>query len=650
MVRGTTFADILAQRLSRRKLVADGGRLMAAASVMQFACSVNSAPAALGFKRVAGSRADSVIVPEGYVANVVLRWGDPMFAGATGLDAERVAQDALLEAGAAAAQSRQFGFNCDGMGFFPMAPDRALVCINHEFPSPDLMFPGWSEARRTRRRADYVRRNAECVPVMQAAVGLSVAELRHEGAWRLQLGSQFNRRITAHTAMEFSGPARGHRLLAAPPGEPEVMGTLGNCAAGTTPWGSYVTAEENVGDYFGNMGLADIDPELGLAYELFGPRMGESSYRWEFADPRFDVSQYPNENLKYGWIVELDPFDASRPIKKRTALGRFKHEGATTVLSGDGRAVVYMGDDQAGQHFYKFVSEQRFEPESPTRNRDLLDRGTLYAARFLADGSGEWLPLVWGEQAELGPAQGFASQADVVIRCREAADRLGATALDRPEDVAVNPLTQRVYLACTQNASEARVDDPGGQAANPRVPNPHGHILELSERNDDAAASTFSWEVFVLAGDPGEDRLRTAPLTRGEPLAAAETYFAGFTDATQLSAFANPDNLGFDSLGNLWIVTDGAQPDGVNNGCFVCPTEGEFRGAVRQFMSGPVGAEVCGCTISDDGGTLFLTLQHPGAGGSVSEPKSHWPDGGTAVARPSLIAIQAIATGARVGT
>jgi secreted PhoX family phosphatase len=650
MVERTTFSDLLARRLSRRKLMADGGALVTAASALTFGCSVRSAPDAPGFKRIEGSSADRVIVPEGYTVDVVLRWGDPIFEGAAALDAHRVPDGATLQAGASAAQGRQFGFNCDGMGLFAMPDERALVCVNHEFPSPDLMFPGWSEARRTRSRAEFVRRNAECVPVMQAAMGLSVVELEHDGAWRPALGSRFNRRITANTAMQFSGPARGHRLLAAPPGEPAVMGTLGNCAAGTTPWGTYLTAEENVGDYFGNMGGAAISAELGRAYERFGPRFRESNYRWEFADSRFDVAVRPNECLKHGWIVELDPFDAGQAIKKRTALGRFKHEGATTVLSGDGRAVVYMGDDEAGAHFYKFVSARRFEPGSPDRNRDLLDDGTLYVARLAADGSGEWLPLVWGQHPELGPAQGFESQADVVIRCREAAERLGATGLDRPEDVAVNPLTQRVYLACTQNNGADEVKDPDALAANPRTPNPHGHILEFLESNDDAAATAFRWEVFVLAGDPAADRLHAAPLTRPEgPLTAGETYFAGFDDAVELSAFANPDNLGFDRFGNLWIVTDGTQPGGVNNGCFVCPTQGPNRGAVRQFMSGPVGAEVCGCTISEDGHTLFLTLQHPGSGGSVEAPRSHWPDGGTAVARPSLVAIEPGAAGARVG-
>jgi uncharacterized protein len=271
----------------------------------------------------------------------------------------------------------------------------------------------------------------------------------------------------------------------------------------------------------------------------------------------------------------------------------------------------------------------------------------LYVARLHDDGSGEWLPLVWNEHPELTPERGFASQGDVVIRCREAADRVGATPLDRPEDVAVSPVDRRVYLACTQNAQRDPAEyEPsvggsgrGVEAGSPRAPNPSGHILELIEQGNDPAAARFRWEVFVLAGDPRAGLLGVLPQTEGQALAAEATYFAGFTNPGEISAFANPDNLGFDRDGNLWIVTDGTQPGGNNNGCFVCPTQGPDRGAVRQFMSGPIGAEVCGCELTPDGRTLFLTVQHPGSGGSVEEPISRWPDGGDAAPRASLIAV-----------
>jgi uncharacterized protein len=644
-----TFRSLLRRRLSRRTLLrGSAGVLACSALPARVWAQTKAAP--FGFTRVAGSREDRVIVPEGYSSDVVLRWGDPLTAAGESLDARRVAAGALLERGAAAAQARQFGFNCDGLGLFALADARWLMCVNHEFPMPEVMFPGWAEARRNRSRHEFVRAHPETVAYMQASVGVSVVELEFDGAWTYRRDSRFNRRITATTAMQFAGPAKNHPLLADAgsnaPGR--VFGTVNNCAAGTTPWGTYLTAEENADDFFGNLGQAELEPGLARAYERFGARAGESLYRWEFADARFDVARAPHEPLKFGWIVEIDPRDAAQPIKKRTALGRFKHEAATTVLTADGRAAAYMGDDQVFEYFYKFVTAGRFDPGRPERNRDLLDTGTLYVAKLYEDGSGEWLPLVWNEHPELTPARGFHSQGDVVVYCREAANCVGATPLDRPEGVAISPVDGRVYLSCTENTERGEGDAvpsggaraPGSDAANPRAPNASGHILELIEHDDDAAAIRFRWEVFVLAGDPRGGGLLAALPRAGElPLAVDVTYFGGFADASELSAFANPDNLGFDGDGNLWIVTDGIQPGDNNNGCFVCPTQGEWRGAVHQFMSGPVGAEVCGCTFAPDGRTLFLALQHPGEGGSLEEPRSHWPDGGDSAPRSSLIAI-----------
>jgi secreted PhoX family phosphatase len=294
------------------------------------------------------------------------------------------------------------------------------------------------------------------------------------------------------------------------------------------------------------------------------------------------------------------------------------------------------------------VTRGRFDPARPEANRDLLDDGTLYVARFDDDGTGEWLPLVHGAHPELTAERGFASQADVVLHCREAADRLGATPLDRPEDVAVNLRTGNVYFACTQNLGRdegvadiaGRTLDTRTSRASPRAPNTAGHIIELIEQNADAAATSFRWEIFLLAGAPTSQQLVAAlPTEHAASLAAELTYFGGATEAAELSAFANPDNLGFDADGNLWIVTDGNQPGGFNDGCFACPTQGPERGHVRQFMSGPVGAEVCGCEFTADGSTLFLTLQHPGEAGSATSPQSHWPDGGDAAPRPSVVAI-----------
>jgi secreted PhoX family phosphatase len=641
---------LLERRLSRRRLLGTGAELAALSVVARSAYGQTAATSGLTFRRVAPSSADAVIVPEGYRADVVLRWGDPLFADSVALDARAVASGALLRADAAAAQAKQFGYNCDGIGLFPLGAQRQLLCVNHEYPTPALLFPGWIEAREARAVGAFVREHPAVVAYMQATVGLTVVELTRDSGFRYVRGSRYNRRVTAHTAMEITGPARNHRLLN-PRAEPAPLafGTLGNCAAGTTPWRTYLTAEENVDDYFGNGAGAELDAATELAHRRFGLRQRESAHRWEFVDPRFDAAVNPAELLKFGWIVELDPFDPTSRPKKRTALGRFKHEGATTVLAADGRAVVYMGDDQQFEYFYKFVSRERFDAARPERSRDLLDDGTLYVARLDDDGGGEWLPLVHGVHRELTQERGFASQADVVLRCREAADRLGATPLDRPEDVAVNPRNGNVYLACTQNFGRdegvvvvgGRTLDTRTDRASPRAPNTAGHIIEIVEQSADAAATSFKWEIFLLAGAPSARELVAAlPPEHAGSLADALTYFGGATDVAELSAFANPDNLGFDGDGNLWIVTDGNQPGNFNDGCFACPTEGPDRGQVRQFMSGPVGAEVCGCEFTQDGSTLFLTLQHPGEAGSATNPQSHWPDGGDAAPRPSVIAIE----------
>jgi secreted PhoX family phosphatase len=602
----------------------------------------------LAFHPVPGSRLDTVIVADGYRATTVLRWGDPLFPRTATLDATRVAAGALFEAKAADEQARQFGYNCDGIGVFTRGRV-TVACVNHEFPSPDLMFPGWVEAQRERALGAFVKEHPTAVAYMQAAVGLSLVELERGSTWSYRIGSRYNRRVTAATAIEISGPARTHPFLN-PHGEetPLAYGTFGNCAAGMTPWGTYVTAEENVDDFFGNGGAAALEPAMAAAHQRFGLRMRDSAFRWEYADPRFDTAQNPAESFKFGWIVEIDPFDPSARPKKRTALGRIKHESATTVLAADGRPVVYTGDDEQFEYFYKFVSSRKFDPQRPGANRDLLDEGTLYVARFADDGTGEWLPLVHGAHPELTVERGFASQGDVVLRCREAADRVGATPLDRPEDVAVNPRTKKVYVACTQNSARGTGKGRSGidlgthsDAVSPRSPNSFGQIVELAESGADAASTAFRWEIFILAGTPTQTGMLTALPAGGAALAPEATYFGGITDVEGLTAFANPDNLGFDAAGNLWIVTDGVQPHANNNGCFVCPTEGPDRGRVRQFMSGPIGAEICGCEVTADGRTLFLTVQHPGAGGSATAPVSHWPDGGAAAPRPSFVAIDA---------
>lgn len=672
---GSAIYDLLRRRLNRRDLIVGGGMIAVGGAV---GCSRPAAEAATktsdssgsgGFAAIAGSTEDRIIVPEGYTAQVRLRWGDPVVAGAAGLAMDEIPSGRMLEPGAAALQAEAFGASCDGMGIIPIDETRIAICVNHETPEMGRMFPGWNEALRSRRAAQFLQENPSAVAVMRASVGFSVLEFeRTAEGWRFVPDSAINRRVTADTPIEFSGPAASHAWLDGSAGRPgRCIGTLGNCAAGATPWGTYVTAEENTNDFFGNGAQADFEPMLARANVRIGMRRGASIYRWEAVDERFDHAKHPAESMKFGWIVEIDPLDPGRPIKKRTALGKLRHEGATAVLNSAGRPVVYMGDDSPFEYFYKFVSDRIYDPNDRAGTDALLDEGTLYVARLDEDGSGEWLPLVHGAHEALSASNGFLSQADVVLRCREAADLLGATALDRPEDVAVHPHDGRIYVSCTQGLQRGfepprpgadpsgaigAAEDPNvpgaGQApvfpvadaANPRSPNPYGHILEFTEAGNDAAATRFAWDVFILAGDPVSQGL-TSEMTPGR-LTPSVAYYAGRSDSAGLSGFACPDNLGFDEAGNLWIVTDGPQPTENNNGCFMCPTSGAERGKVMQFMSGPIGAEISGCTFSPDGQTLFLTVQHPGGSSSIEAPSSHWPDGGSSQPRSSLIAVTPI--------
>jgi secreted PhoX family phosphatase len=349
-------------------------------------------------------------------------------------------------------------------------------------------------------------------------------------------------------------------------------------------------------------------------------------------------------------MVEIDPHDPKSVPRKRTALGRFQHEGANTLVGKSGHVVAYMGDDDKFEYIYKFVTRDRFDPRNPAANRDLLDHGTLYVARYDADGTGVWLPLVHDENGPLNSRAGFANQGDVVIKVRAAADLLGATPMDRPEDVEVSPISGRIYVPCTK-CEDRDVDegiepwtgrdvDTGVNASNPRPDNRSGHIIEMREAGDDIHAMHFEWNVFVLCGNPAAGRfvVDARDLVPGK-LGAKDTYYAGYPHAADVSEVHCPDNLGIDPSGRLWIVSDTDEPQ-PNSGCFVVPTEGPERGRLQQLASGPVGCEMCGCEFTPDGRTLFLAVQHPGEGGTVEKPRSAWPDGNGLPPRSSLLAVE----------
>jgi len=642
------FGDVLEGAISRRGFL----KLGAAAAVVLYAGAEGAPPALarpegggrrrpeLSFVPVRPNDLDDVVVPLGYDYNVVVRWGDPILRGAPRFDFDNQT---------ARAQARQFGYNCDYVAFFPLRDrgrrrdrdsERALMVVNHEYTNSELMFRDFDPEGTSEE-------DLERIQIELMAHGMSVVEVRkrREGGYRLLRSSRLNRRVTATTPMRLTGPAAGHEWLrtSADPRGRRVLGSLNNCAGGQTPWGTYLSGEENFNQYFVNAGAVE-DPAKQESYQRYG--FGETTapfgYRgWERTEERFDLAKEPNEGFRFGYVVELDPFDPDFVPRKRTALGRMKHEGAETTLSRDGRAVAYMGDDERFDYVYKFVSRRRMargnSRRARERNLSLLDEGTLYVARFdgdspqeeidgsgnlpadgAFDGRGEWIPLVVGDRSRV-PGM---TAAEVLINTRIAADRVGATKMDRPEDIERNPVNGKVYAALTNNTRRGAAGSPGPDESNPRTNNKHGHVLEISESRNDPAATRFTWKVFLLCGDPEDP----------------STYFAGF-DKSQVSPISSPDNVAFDERGNLWLATDSGRALEQNDGFFAVPVEGPERGHLRQFLTVPFGAEACGPRITPDGETIFCAVQHPGEadGASPDNRASRWPDGGQP--RPSVVSV-----------
>ena len=574
----------------------------------------------LGFTAVPASLRDAVVVPPEYEYHVLYRWGDPTGIGSSlpafRPDASNTAEDQALQA----------GMHHDGMHFFPLGSDgrRALLVLNHEYTDEQQLHADGAAPLT----AAKVRKS-------QHAVGVSVIEIeRLPSGWRQVLPSGYARRIHARTPMHIAGPAAGSALLqtAADPSGRVVLGTLANCAMGVTPWGTYLTCEENFHGYFG------ADKSLGgtsdAAARRYGTTPGGQWVDWYRFDERFDVLKHPNESHRFGWVVEIDPMDpASTPIK-RTALGRKCTESATCTLTRDGRVAVYMGDDARFEFIYKFVSRDRVRPGGYAANRDLLDHGTLYAARFDASGQGAWLELTNGDN-------GHADQAEVLVHARLAASVRGATPMDRPEWVAIHPRTAEVFVSLTNNSQRGAPGRPVADAANPRASNLGGHIMRWAEAGADAAATTFTWSHFVLAGDPavpGTDTRYPSP---------------------QADAFGAPDGLHFDSAGLLWIQTDmSGQAIGkgtyanLGNNALLCADLA--TGSIKRFLTGPNGSEITGCVVTPDRSTLFVNIQHPGetsdSGGARAN--SAWPDGsepGSARPRSAIVAVRR-RNGGAVGT
>lgn len=614
-----TIGDLIGKRLSRRGFLggisAVSGLALAGCTTIRSGAEdssgVEAVNGAFHFDELARGLDQTHHVAPGHNADVLIRWGDALFADSPAFDpANQTAE----------AQRRQFGYNNDFIGYVPLTAGadghvRALLCVNHEYTSGNLMFAGMADGQR----GSTIRAQCE---VEMAAHGGTILEIRKEGGkWRPVIGSAYNRRITADTTpMRMAGPAAGHARLqtSEDPTGTLVGGTINNCAGGVTPWGTYLMAEENFNSYFLGS-LPETHPEAAN-YKRYGVQ--PSWCQWGRFFDRYDVSKEPNEPNRYGWIVEVDPFDPLSMPKKRSALGRFKHEGAESVVAPDGRVVVYSGDDQRFDYVYKFVTRDVFDPENRAANMDLLDEGTLYVARFDADGVVHWLPLVHGK-GPLTNENGFTSQADVVIEARRAGDLLGATPMDRPEDVEPNPHTGRVYVMLTNN-HERREDQI--DAANPRGENRFGHIIEIIEPEGDFASETSRWEILVRCGDP-----------------AVAEYGAVWNPLTTVNGwFGSPDNCAIDPQGRLWVSTDGNESTGAADGIWALETEGALRGTGRHLFRVPAGAEMCGPRFNTTGDTLFVAVQHPGDtdGASFEAPGTRWPDFDSAMPpRPSVVAI-----------
>ncbi len=562
------------------------------------------------FRPVAPNRVDAVRNAPGFTHDVIVRWGDPILPGAPKFDARAQTPEAAQQ---------QFGYNCDYVGLIPTTRDKALLVVNHEYTNEELMFPAGTYTAEQVKRLSMLNHGMSVVTLKRGLV---------RGSWRqvknLRRAPQ-NRRIHIDTPFRIDGPAAGDarlRTTADPTGR-LARGTLNNCSGGMTPWGTVLSGEENFNQYFDGTRPRDA------GYARYGIT-GGAGRGWSSVDPRFSLDEEPNEPHRFGWIVEVDPTDPTSTPRKHTMLGRFKHEGANVVISRDGRAVAHMGDDERGDYLYKFVSAGTYMPGSGRRarrnNLRLLTTGTLYVAQLtgdgledgVSDGTGRWIPLCSDTESFVDGM----SVADVLILTRLAADRAGdsgeaPTRMDRPEDVEHNPVNGKVYAALTNNVDRGTrfpVDE-----ANPVAGNRNGYVLEMTPDDGDHAGTTFTWDLFLICGDPS----------------AAQTYYGGYPK-DQVSPISCPDNVAFDKQGNLWISTDG-NALGSNDGVFRVPVAGPERGKVKQFLSVPRGAEACGPLLADGDRSLFFAVQHPGEddGSTFDDPWSTWPHT-NAYPRPSV--------------
>jgi secreted PhoX family phosphatase len=616
------FRDIASTTLSRRAalgLGAAGALAVALGSAVSSAQPASAAGLSKAAKEGFGNSklqftaikpvdkaVDAFTVPEGFTWQPIIRWGDPLFADSPDFD---------LNNQTAAAQARQFGYNNDYTDIVEIPGSkgrRAVLFTNHEYTNENIMVPAGYDPVETRA-------------IGRAAHGLAVVELERQNTtkpWSYVKGAPLNRRYLSDTTYELTGPVAGSALVktVADPSGRAIKGTFGNCSGGTTPWGTILSGEENFNGYFVAGGTSATDKRYGLTAK-------PTARQWELDDPRFDTRNagYENEANRFGWIVEVDPFDPTSTPRKRSAMGRFKHEGANVIVAESGHVVAYMGDDEKFDYLYKFVSADKYREGDRRHNMNLLSEGDLYVAKFTGnspaaeitgtgalpsdgafDGTGEWLPLVVGGKSAV-PGM---SVEEVLVYTRLAADKVGPTKMDRCEDVQPSLHTGKVYVVCTNNSDRGTGTKEGATEVNPRTQNRDGHIVEITETGDQTSTK-FNWTLLMVCGDPAQGDV---------------TYFSGYP-ADKVSPISCPDNVAFDSVGNLWISTDGA-PSGIgyNDGLFKVTLDGAERGKVEQFLSVPRDAETCGPVIHDDERMVFVSVQHPGEEGTFDAPHSFFPD------------------------
>ncbi|ACL71338.1 protein of unknown function DUF839 [Thioalkalivibrio sulfidiphilus HL-EbGr7] len=659
-----SFADVVEARMSRRTVlkgslataitgIFGGVALTGCDSSSSSGTGTGSAPQLLGFDAVPVSELDEVVVPSGYSTQVLAEWGRSISNPTILYDLPITGEQ----------QGDAIGSHHDGMHFFPIegtdpyegSSEDGLLVMNHEYVEPRYMHAsaiGQSLSRSAYPTYDdegVVRRVADEVLAEMNAHGVTVVRVQKQlnGEWAVVADAR-NRRITALTPMEISGPVRGTDFVKTKydPTGTMTRGTLNNCGHGVTPWNTYVAAEENWAGYF------RTGAERPREQARYGVGTGAfSRYGWERADAdpesndeayaRFDVTptgasaleDYRNEPNCFGWMVEIDPFDPDSTPVKRTALGRFAHEGVVFHPAVEGQPVVcYSGDDSGNQYIYKFVSGQSYF--QATAGGHLLDNGTLYVAKFNDDGTGEWLPLVFGQGPLVAPL--FNSQADVLVNTRLAADTVGATKMDRPEWGAVDPNTGEVYFTLTNNSGRTAENT---DAANPRGPNRHGQIIRWREDGNNTSALSFTWDLFVLAGDTSEDAIVGGFDLNGDAL-------------TEDNIFSSPDGLWIDADSRLWIQTDMSEsvvntnPTYAMMGNNMMLAGNPFTGEIRRFFTGTLGQEITGVITTPDQTTMFINQQHPGATITAAEFASgdiaglgNWPLGGNNYARSATVVI-----------